>query len=104
MNNSADGLKLETMRTNPAVCFEVEQVDDLANWRTVLAWGTFEELADVADEEHAWRRLHARLAPFMTSESSCPATPRTAQNVGDHGRSIFYRIKLSEKAGRYERR
>ena len=33
------------MRANPFVCFEVEDIDDLANWHSVIAWGVFEELA-----------------------------------------------------------
>ncbi|WBM79337.1 pyridoxamine 5'-phosphate oxidase family protein [Cryobacterium breve] len=43
--HSAAGTKVEMMRANPAVCFEVEQLDDLASWRTVVAWGEFEEPA-----------------------------------------------------------
>ena len=103
--HSSEGLKLRTMRANPAVCFEVEQVDDLVNWRTVLAWGTFEELSD-ADEDLARRRIHERFAPYVTSDTLDPATPRTAEYAGDRRalRSIFYRIKLGEKTGRYERR
>lgn len=102
--HSSEGLKLRTMRANPAVCFEVEQIDDLANWRTVLAWGTFEELAD-ADEERAWRRLHERFGPYVTSETASPASgPRTAQDVSGARRSVFYRIKLIERTGRFERR
>jgi Pyridoxamine 5'-phosphate oxidase len=30
---SANGLKLRMMRENPNVCFEVDRVEDLANWR-----------------------------------------------------------------------
>ena len=41
--HAMDGVKLRAMRANPQVCVEVEQVDDLSNWRSVIAWGTFEE-------------------------------------------------------------
>lgn len=40
-----EGQKLHMMRANPFVCFEVEDIDDLANWHSVIAWGVFEELA-----------------------------------------------------------
>ena len=42
--HSAEGLKLQMMRMNPAVCFEVDHMDDMANWRSVIATGRFEEL------------------------------------------------------------
>ena len=42
--HSAEGLKIRMMRTNPNVCFQVDQRENLANWRSVIAWGVFEEL------------------------------------------------------------
>lgn len=104
--HSSDGLKIRTMRSNPAVCFEVEQIDDLTNWRTVIAWGIFEEL-EGAEEHRAQRRLIERFAPYMTSETAQPtAGPRTAEDTFDPAarRAIFYRIRLTEKTGRFEKR
>ncbi len=104
--HSADGLKVRTMRSNPNLCFEVEQIDDLANWRCVIGWGTYEELQG-ADEDQARRLLAERFAPLVTSETAHPpAWPRTEQDRVDDNvrRSIFYRIRLTEKTGRYEKR
>ena len=104
--HSGDGLKIRTMRANPSVCFEVEQIDDLTNWRTVIAWGTYEELVGV-DEDRARRRLADHFQPFVTSESAHPPRgPRTEQDRPDEDvrQSIFYRIHLREKTGRYEKR
>src|SRR5690349_3689996 len=55
---SAEGMKLNMMRANPRVCFEVEQVEHWANWQSVIAWGNFEELTD-DDAESAMRLLHS---------------------------------------------
>ncbi|MBX3258282.1 MAG: pyridoxamine 5'-phosphate oxidase family protein [Labilithrix sp.] len=104
--HSSDGLKVRTMRFNPAVCFEVEQIDDLANWRTVLAWGRYEELSG-AEEDRAMRILRERFAPYVTSETAEPSRgPRTADDAFDEEsrRAIYYRIRLDEKTGRFERR
>ena len=104
--HSADGLKIRTMRANPSVCIEVEQVDDLTNWRTVIGWGRYEELGG-ADEDRARRRLVERFAPFATSETAQPSRgPRTEQDAvdADVRRSIYYRIRLEEKTGRFEKR
>ena len=42
--HSADGLKIRMMRANPRVCFQVDQRENLANWRSVVAQGIYEEL------------------------------------------------------------
>ncbi|MBC7442705.1 MAG: pyridoxamine 5'-phosphate oxidase family protein [Ramlibacter sp.] len=69
--HSASGSKVRMMRANPSVCFEVEQVDDLANWRSVIGWGTFEELT--GDQAAAGMRvLLARFAPLVTSVTAAP--------------------------------
>jgi uncharacterized protein len=43
ISHSATGLKLDMLRKKPQVGIEVDQVDDLSNWRSVLAWGCFDE-------------------------------------------------------------
>jgi hypothetical protein len=40
----ADGLKVRMMLQNPLVCVEIDHIDNLANGRSVIAWGRFEEL------------------------------------------------------------
>jgi len=70
--HSAEGLKLHMMRANPNVCFEIDQMDDLANWKSVIAWGRFEELHG-SDADHAMALLLARLLPLsVSSETSHP--------------------------------
>jgi nitroimidazol reductase NimA-like FMN-containing flavoprotein (pyridoxamine 5'-phosphate oxidase superfamily) len=105
--HSTEGQKLHMMRTNPFVCFEVEQINDLANWRSVIAWGVFEELAG-KDEQHALQLLIDRLTPLLPSATAHPGPD--AHDAERHAREptgrtpIFYRITLSEKTGRFETR
>jgi hypothetical protein len=98
--HSGEGLKVRMMRTNPEVCFEVEQIDDMANWRTVIAWGRFEELkGDMA--KAAMNLLVARLSPVTSSETAGPA----GRAAGEHAAvEVAYRIRLKERTGRFERR
>src|SRR4029078_12719406 len=42
--HTRQGTKLEVMRKNPSVCFEVEAISDMANWKTILCMGTFKEI------------------------------------------------------------
>jgi uncharacterized protein len=105
--HSADGMKLRMMRANPNVCFEVEHLEDMANWRTVIAWGTFEELHGGAARA-AMGMLVARLLPIVMSET---ATMTDSMGVDEQrlaqvrGRkAVPFRVVLTEKTGRFERR
>src|SRR5438067_64945 len=42
--HSGLGLKIEMMQQNPEVCFEVEQITNIAHWKSVIAWGVYEML------------------------------------------------------------
>ena len=103
---SADGLKLRMMRQNPLVCVQVDHVDNLANWRSVVAWGRFEELIEPASTA-ALILLRERLRPLTVSETS-PAGKALADGEtpvpGGNGHASVYRIHLFEKTGRFERR
>ncbi len=105
--HSAEGMKLRMMRKNPKVCFEVDDMENMANWRSVIAWGTFEELT--GDEAiHAMQLLVNRLMPLTTSETA--ASSQGTESTGSHradtaGRTVsVYRIHLTEKTGRFEKR
>src|SRR5688572_33385027 len=50
---SFEGLKITIMRENPAVCFQVDVINNMSNWQSVIAWGLFEELNDPDDRNHA---------------------------------------------------
>jgi len=104
--HSIDGMKLRLMRANPHVCFEVEHIDNMANWLSVIAWGAFEELSG-KDAEEALRRLVSRLMSLAVSETIEPlreVVSRTyAAKAGNGGPAAVYRIRLEERTGRYER-
>jgi nitroimidazol reductase NimA-like FMN-containing flavoprotein (pyridoxamine 5'-phosphate oxidase superfamily) len=104
--HSTEGLKLQMMRVNPSVCVEVDHMDDLSNWRSVIARGRFEELAG-ADASAALVALRERFRPLLVSETSQPGeglhAGESEVHVGNGGAHI-YRIHLIEKTGRFERR
>jgi len=41
---SIEGRKIQMMRANPHVCFEVDQYEPDGSWRSVILEGTYEEL------------------------------------------------------------
>jgi hypothetical protein len=97
--HSGRGDSVRMMRENPEVCFEVEQVHNLANWRSVVAEGRFEEL-DGEDAETAANFLEDRLLPLIASAT---AFPYSVAGHGLHPDSVIYSIYLGKKTGRYER-
>lgn len=104
--HSAEGLKIRMMRANPDVCFQVDQRENLANWRSVVAWGVYEELQG-KEALDALQILVARLMPLVTSETlRLPDAPSlaAAKHVIDAPKTIIYRIRLTERTGRFEKR
>jgi nitroimidazol reductase NimA-like FMN-containing flavoprotein (pyridoxamine 5'-phosphate oxidase superfamily) len=98
--HSADGLKIRTMRANPNVCFEVDHIDDLAHWSSVIAWGVYEELSGAA-EERADALLHSRFGALRVSATLMH--PRFHGIAQESARTTLFRIRLTEKTGRFER-
>lgn len=95
--HSVLGRKIRMMRKSPEVCFEVDDIGDLANWKSVIASGRFEELTgDMAVA--AAKLIAARLGPLTTSETAGPSG--RLRGAKQH---ISYRIRLGERSGRYER-
>jgi len=99
--HSADGLKIRTMRANPSVCFQVDDVVDLAHWTSVVAWGTYEELTGPL-EERASTLLLSRFGPVRTSVTALKH-PRLLGIAQEGSRTTLFRIRLTEKSGRFER-
>lgn len=96
--HTKEGMKLHMMRENPHVCFEVDHMDDLANWRSVIAWGTFEELRGDRAKD-AMEMLVETLEPVLQGPPGASAHPREGTVP-----ATIYRIVLEEKSGRFERR
>jgi nitroimidazol reductase NimA-like FMN-containing flavoprotein (pyridoxamine 5'-phosphate oxidase superfamily) len=96
--HSREGLKLRMMRSHPTVCFEVDRLDDLASWQSVIATGTFSEL-EAREAEVAMQLLRRRLAPLVPSATSVPDGRPHPSGLPW---SVF-RILLGERTGRFER-
>src|SRR5436190_2876514 len=62
-----EGKKMEIMRRNPDVCFQVDEMKDMANWNSVIAWGKFEEVKDQVQRSEALNILLKRELPITSS-------------------------------------
>ena len=104
--HSSAGLKIRMMRKNPAVCFEVDRVEDIGNWRSVIATGRFEELSG-REALDAMDVLIARFAAIERPHDPHPSYVFRESEVepphADGREIVLFRIHLAEKTGRFER-
>lgn len=98
------GTKLEILRKNANVCFEVDRMTDMANWECVLVFGTFEELKN-KDAEKAREVLFNRVFTLMTSSTVHAHEHQVAEKLDDSNRvkQVMYRINIKKLTGRFEK-
>jgi nitroimidazol reductase NimA-like FMN-containing flavoprotein (pyridoxamine 5'-phosphate oxidase superfamily) len=104
--HSAEGMRLRMLRAHPQVCFQVDHIENLANWVSVVVWGEFEELAGDAEKE-AMRLFLERMEPLQVSETAISPhrAPAGVPALDLQGQlMVFYRIRLTERSGRFEKR
>ncbi|MEX6689477.1 pyridoxamine 5'-phosphate oxidase family protein [Danxiaibacter flavus] len=101
--HSLEGKKIEMMRKNPRVCFEVDLMENMGNWESVICWGRFEELTDPEPRKKAVDLLLHRKLPVISSETVklTPSWPFFGNEEGSVD-GIIFRIAVEEKTGRYE--
>jgi nitroimidazol reductase NimA-like FMN-containing flavoprotein (pyridoxamine 5'-phosphate oxidase superfamily) len=90
---STEGRKVEMMRADPHVCFEVDEYEQRSgSWRSVIVDGVYEELEGVA----AARAL-ALLAARFAARAGRAARPRR----GKPGSTVVaFRIRIERSSGR----
>jgi nitroimidazol reductase NimA-like FMN-containing flavoprotein (pyridoxamine 5'-phosphate oxidase superfamily) len=99
-----EGLKLNIMRENPQVCFEVDVMMDMGNWQSVILWGLFEELQD-QEAETGRAFLYNSVLDLMTA-ASVHLHEHGSNNGTDESnriKQVAFRILVTEKMGRFER-
>ena len=101
-----EGMKVNMMRQNPKVCFAVYNMENMANWQSVVAWGNFEEITNAAEREKALKVLLKRNLPIITSKTVelTPDWPFVPKDLNGSITGIVFRIKLNIKTGKYENR
>jgi hypothetical protein len=98
-----EGLKIQMMRENPEVCFQVDERADMGNWKSVIAWGHFEELPNGKGRARGIEVLTSRRLPILSSSTThlgvnWPFSKGEPAEID----GIVFRIALMEKTGRFE--
>jgi uncharacterized protein len=92
------GQKIEWLRLNPLVCFEVDEVTNDNEWTSVIAFGRYEELPDIPEYKTARKRAHKALQkrPIWWE----PAYISQKHRDRPHSLTpIFYRISINKLTG-----
>ncbi len=99
-----EGKKLKLLRKNPHVCFEVDMMTDMTNWKSVLVYGDFQEL-NAEEAEKAQQELFNKVFPLMTSSTVHAHEHEVMGGIDDSNRvkHVMYRIKIKKCTGRFER-
>ena len=98
-----EGIKLTMMRNNPRVCFQVEHLENMGNWQSVVCWGQFEELTDVDKRNKGIDVLQKRVSAMMGDENLRVSHhwPFSLDDSGDI-QGIIFCIHISERTGKFE--
>lgn len=86
---SGPGQKIDAMREQPRVSFEIDEVDAAGAWRSVVADGLFQELTDHEERRAALHRLGTAWAGADCREAIPPPS------------LIVFCLNLLEKTGRF---
>jgi hypothetical protein len=103
--HSKEGRKVQMMRNNPLVCFQVDAIENMTNWRSVIVWGEYEELKSEKAQKAGMKILIDRLTPFLTSETVRPShvLAHPPEVVEKGLKAVAYRIRITRSSGRFEK-
>lgn len=68
-SHSLPGRKISAMRAHPRACLQVSNIQDEFHWRSVIAFGSFEELANQTERNSILRKLLEHFPKLTPVES-----------------------------------
>ena len=103
--HSREGQKVRMMRKNPNICFEIDEMKDLGNWRSVVIHGQFEEILGRKNTQEVMRLIERKMEPQLeeTMRVSAEGMVDFHQRQQSGINTVFFRIKVKEKTGKFER-
>jgi len=94
-SHSLPGLKITALRNNPSACVQVDEVENDLCWRSVLAFGIFEEIVNPAERASILSRLLKAFSMLTPVESAI------AEDGGAPA-AVVFRIKIDSITGVFE--
>jgi nitroimidazol reductase NimA-like FMN-containing flavoprotein (pyridoxamine 5'-phosphate oxidase superfamily) len=99
-----EGKKINILRKNPKLCFQVDEMRNMANWKSVIVWGNFEELTRIEEKNKALQALLNRSLPIHSSITTHLGAqwPFSSEDLNEIP-GIFFRVRMHDKTGRFEK-
>jgi nitroimidazol reductase NimA-like FMN-containing flavoprotein (pyridoxamine 5'-phosphate oxidase superfamily) len=94
--HSLPGDKITALRLNPRACLQVDNIKDQFRWRSVLAFGNFEEVREPSERNYYLVKV---LAPFP---QLTPVEAAVAEDAAPPA-VILFRIRIDRVTGVGER-
>jgi nitroimidazol reductase NimA-like FMN-containing flavoprotein (pyridoxamine 5'-phosphate oxidase superfamily) len=92
--HSLPGRKVSALRAAPDACLQVDEIRDAYHWRSVIAYGKYEEISDQRERDEVLADIFKRL-PHLS--------PVEARMTGGTTETIVFRIRVNEITGLEER-
>jgi nitroimidazol reductase NimA-like FMN-containing flavoprotein (pyridoxamine 5'-phosphate oxidase superfamily) len=97
---TTEGQKIEWMRSNPSVCFEIDELSSNDEWKSIVVFGRYEELPDTPQFRGARLKAHA----FLRKRPMWWQPAYMARQHRDQSHSltpVFYRIHIQKITGHH---
>tara|TARA_R110002167_G_scaffold162027_2_gene358397 strand:+ start:1880 stop:2335 length:456 start_codon:yes stop_codon:yes gene_type:complete len=102
---SGEGHKIEAMRINKNVSLQVENIQGINNWKSVLVLGSFNELQGSAAKMYLHKFTQGVKNLLAKNEITDAQFINDFSNKLNSGSaSIVYRIKINDIIGKYNKR
>jgi len=104
-SHATKGQKIDMMRKNPRVCFQVDHIHSVFKWQSVIASGLFEEITNFDEKQQIMQGLIHRIMPLANNPADHPShgIVEKENQIGTETDLIVYKIKLTKKTGRFEK-
>ncbi len=90
--HSLPGRKVDALRSNPRACLQVDSISEDSSWRSVLAYGNYEEITNLNERARIMGRFCERF-PFLTPVETAIVSDAAPPAV------IVFRLRISEVHG-----
>ena len=90
--HSLPGLKIDALRKSPRACIRVDKIESDLSWRSVLAFGNFEELTETTQRQEALTHLMEKF-PMMTPVEWSVVHDADTQDI------VVFRINIDRMTG-----
>ena len=90
--HSLHGQKIAALRAHPRACLQVDEIEDICQWRSVLASGAYQELSNPEERARVLNEIFKRF-PMLTPIEAAIAQDAAPLQI------IVFRIKIEKISG-----